>query len=666
MHSCPLGPTELFGHGLRYVLLPDPAASLRTATERVEKVWAGVRSLAESRLHEEHANPRPHTLGTVALAPRKHPAEREVVTGGQYLEVAWALLAVVRDIAADHPAAWPRDPAPRAGADGSLPFRSDGHGRPDHTVLDTHTVLTEQITHWLRGPRRAQRLTALTRTVREHLKVTVVDLHPGPGGSTLETRKGPPADRVRDLLLSAAEEQDADTVRLYATRWAPFDHGHWRQGGEEHPHVDEFLRIWLTTYLGETVRPERVVEEFDALLRGKDASDVLQKIAVDAAVHRSMRAMPETCFEGGFGHRVVDVCGAAAVLPLQLWLMRPGPRQVPARQREVALRALESWVVRRTLCGAPIGALEELVVELLREVGKAAPERAGEVVADHLAAQRDASREWIDDPRLRAFLSTAPLAVDLPVPRSRMLLESLENAMRSPLREEPPCPDGLAVEYVMPPQWREHWGDDVLGDPEAVRRRDAHVHTLGNLTLVPKRLAGVGTNRPWIAVGRFRSGTWQTGKRDLLLEQNHLHLNARMAPPDQETWTEKDIARRTSLLTHHVVRLWPGPDSRPGPATRASFSTGPETLRADQQEGYQKLWRWLGEQPGDRVVMGFDQVEEITGVALPQAAYESSMHWFGCPDNTLARALRDGGWRAGDVDVLGESVCFVRAAEERP
>src|SRR5699024_10519930 len=148
------------------------------------------------------------------------------------------------------------------------------------------------------------------------------------------------------------------------------------------------------------------------------------------------------------------------------------------------------------------------------------------------SAQRDASRQWIDDLRLREVLSTAPVALALAGPRLEMVLESLENAMRSPLREEPPCPSGLSVEYVMPPKWHEHWGEGVLGDPEAIRNRDAHVHTLGNLTLVPEQRDAVRTNRPWFVVDHPRAGTCAARTPELHLDQNTLHLNPRLAVPD--------------------------------------------------------------------------------------------------------------------------------------
>ena len=268
MHSCPLGPTELFGEGLRYVLRPGP----RARTECVEEAWPGVRSLAESLMHRQQMDPRPYTLGTVALAPRTIPGEREVVNGGQFLATLRLLLAVVRDLAADQGLeAQARTLDPLVGDDGSLDPCFDGHEGAGPTTVGepspTHTALTEQITHWLQGPELAERSDALVRTVRDHLRVTVVDLEPGRRVSTDEAREGPAADRVRDLLFTVAEEQGADTVWLYRTCWAPFDHGHWRKVEEEHPRVDEFLGVWLTMCLGETVRPERMLMEFDALVR---------------------------------------------------------------------------------------------------------------------------------------------------------------------------------------------------------------------------------------------------------------------------------------------------------------------------------------------------------------------------------------------------------------
>ena len=102
MHSCPLGPTELFGHGRRYVLLPQPRPDLGMLPEQVEEVWARVCSRAKSLLPQGQVEPWAHMFGTVALAPRTHPGRREVVYGGQCLVILRSLLEVVRDLAVDH------------------------------------------------------------------------------------------------------------------------------------------------------------------------------------------------------------------------------------------------------------------------------------------------------------------------------------------------------------------------------------------------------------------------------------------------------------------------------------------------------------------------------------------------------------------------------------
>jgi hypothetical protein len=686
-------------------------------------LWEDVRTVAERLLDPTEAGtaPTPHFLGAVVLDQQTTPSgfitARRVIDGQQRLTTLQLLLDAVRRVVREHGAemdaqalwilvrndmhiaqhpsevfkVWPTDRD--RGAFQAAMDEEDRGDQKSSPIVRAHEFFMEQITEWAHEETGeepvntpAARLGALVRTVRDHLRMVVIDLEPGDNAQvifeTLNHRGSPllAADLVKNLLFQIAEAQDADIDRLYRECWAPLDYDYWRlkvgQGRRLRPRIDMFLYAWLTMKLRREVAPDRLFLEFREFVhREKPAiTDLLHEIAADARVYQSMGEMPATTVEGTFHYRVVKALDTAVVAPLQLWLMRWSDSRMPEEQRHLALRSLESWIVRRSLCRATVKDINRLIVELLRAVHESGPEKAGEAVREHLAGQRAESRFWIDDAQLRTTLHTAALYKSLTRPRLRMLLEALEDSLRGPMGEGQQCPKQLTVEHVMPQQWEEHWGEGVLGDPEAVELRNGHIHVLGNLTLVNRKLNPAMSNRPWTNATTAARGLAGRGKRALLLEHSTLKLNAHLASEHEEQWTEADIDQRTEWLAEHIVRIWPRPGLGEGSAVRAAPA---ETVEAAEAEGgggedesadvpghqgkYRPLWRWLGDQVQDQVVMSFDEVTEIAGTALPESAYNHAAHWYSYQGSALGRAIRDAGWRATEVDLRAESVCLVRS-----
>src|SRR6266498_4500623 len=247
-------------------------------------------------------------------------------------------------------------------------------------------------------------------------------------------------------------------------------------------------------------------------------------------------------------YRVIKALDSAAVGPFLLWVLRWDETAMPAAQRHRALRALESWMVRRAMCRATAKDVNRMVVELLRGMDEAGPATAGDTVETVLAEQQAESRYWPDDATLRAALLEQPIYKNLSRPRLRMVLEAIEDSLRGPLGEGQACPRNLTVEHVMPQGWREHWGADIAGDPIAALHRDGVVHVLGNLTLVNQRLNPTLSNRPWTASEAAARGLGDHGKRDYLLQHSQLKLNAEIVAEHQDAWTEDDVEARTDSL----------------------------------------------------------------------------------------------------------------------
>ena len=130
-----------------------------------------------------------------------------------------------------------------------------------------------------------------------------------------------------------------------------------------------------------------------------------------------------------------------------------------------------------------------------------------------------------------------------------MVLEGIEEKLRTNKSESRGVPDKLPIEHIMPQSWFAHWplpDDGDIGDNEdAVARRDRAIHTIGNLTLVNDRLNSSLSNAPW------------DRKRETLADHSVLFLNKQLVNDGPDTWDEAAIERRAERLHALAVEVWP-------------------------------------------------------------------------------------------------------------
>jgi hypothetical protein len=404
-------------------------------------------------------------------------------------------------------------------------------------------------------------------------------------------------------------------------------------------------------------------------------TDLLAELAGDAAVYEQMEKLPSHTVEGAFYYRVIRALDSAAVGPFLLWVLRSDEEEMPLPQRYKALRALESWMVRRALCRATAKDVNRQVLELLRAVDKVGPGRAGDAAEALLASQTADSRYWPDDAAVHAALDAEPLYTHLSRPRMRMLLEALEDSMRGPLGEGQQCPRNLTVEHIMPQGWREHWGDISDSDVVAGMLRDRLVQSLGNLTLVNDKLNPALSNRPWTNADAAAHGLPGKGKRDYLLRHSELKLNATVVADHLDQWTEQAIRDRGKALIAGITKIWPRPASVAEPQPIHEIPDREDAVQDEAEEEaepesglghagkYQALWGWLRQQDRDEIRLTFSEVEQILGMPLPPSARIHLPHWYGYEGTALGRAIRDAGWRATQVNLTAERVVFARESQ---
>ncbi|MFE7432685.1 DUF262 domain-containing protein [Streptomyces tendae] len=445
----------------------------------------------------------------------------------------------------------------------------------DGRLAEAITYFRQEIDTWLaETPDPNERLEALVQTMREHLRLVVIDLEKHDDAQvvfeTLNSRGTPleHADLIKNLLFRNAEHTGADVDRLYATYWAPFDQDEWRTeqttGRITRSRLDVFLTYWLTMRSRREFTASALFKEFERWLLEApvQTEEVFAELARYAEIYDSIDQHPLHGVEGRFLYRM-KVMQTSTPMPLLLFLYGLSDEVLPLERRQRAVRAIDSYLVRRAILNLSSRDYNHVFREL---VGTAAqqPECADEALIKALSALQGPHRQWPTDPEFRAALEQDPLYSRLYRHRVRVLLEALEDELRTDHTEQLTAPVGkhigakLTIEHVMPQSWRDNW-PPLADDPLEGAERDELVHTLGNLTLVTARLNPALGNMPW------------QDKRQWLSEHSLLRLThgTLLNPPPAAdvcgdwagSWDENRIRSRGTYLATLALHIWPSADS---------------------------------------------------------------------------------------------------------
>ncbi len=418
----------------------------------------------------------------------------------------------------------------------------------------------------------AGRLEALVTTVRDRVRLVVVDLEEHDDAQiifeTLNGRGTPleAADLVKNLLFRSAEAQGRDVENLYDTYWRPFDEpSTWRReqriGRAKRSRLDLFLGHWLTMVSGRDISPTTMYAEFDRWLTDSamPVEGVFAELRRYGQIYDSFGARPYDSAEGQFFTRLAAL-DTTTVMPVLLHLYGlPDDRLSPAGRLR-ALQALDSFLIRRVLCGLTTKDYNNLFRDLGNAIRSRPSEAPDDVVVAELTRYDVDPRRWPADMDVFQGLRR-PAYGRIQQGRLRVILEAIERHLRTGLTEQlAPVTDGtkLTIEHVLPQTWKTHWPLPAPGDPEAEAKRNQMLHWIGNLTLATSRMQPELSNGPW------------EKKRPALSEHSLLRLTTGsiLRHPSEPTattwadsWDEQHIELRTIYLAGLVWKIWPGPQT---------------------------------------------------------------------------------------------------------
>ena len=587
-------PQKLFAHPVRYDIPAFQRRYVWTQEEQWEPLWDDVEQLAQSIL--EGGQTRPHFMGAVVLQQMQFPTgtieRRIVVDGQQRLTTLQLLIDAIQEVLEKR---GHTDPAKRLAAlvENNEEFRD---GNPDHTfkvwptivdrdafrhamsndmsatdyaassIVKAHDYFKRQTKQWLdefsggtETPDRAA--SALENAVRTNLELVVIDLgdadDPHIIFETLNARGTPllQSDMIKNKILHDASIEVSGEGKISSDQqrlWS-FDEGDWwiqevGRGFQRRPRVDLYLNHWLTLRNRAEMRAYDEFRAFQSYVENQHAAggtirDIAKDIADIGIIYRDIEEVRRTDIVKFLKRR--NVMNVGAVTPLLLWLLSAG---VPQATLASCLQALESFLVRRVVCGYSARSYGNLFVQLLARLANAPIEEADEILVSFLAEQESQAGIWPGDSELRDRFVNAPLYQWLTQGRLRIVLTGIEELLRTKKTEMQEVQDDLHIEHIMPQSWQANWPLPEDDNGEAAHdRRNRLIHTIGNLTLVNAPLNTALSNAAW------------DDKRRALDDHSVLFLNKRLVKKGPEVWDEAVIEKRAKWICKKAVAIWPRP-----------------------------------------------------------------------------------------------------------
>ncbi|KRE25644.1 hypothetical protein ASG82_19110 [Mycobacterium sp. Soil538] len=599
--------TQLFQPDVRYIIPLYQRPYVWSEQRQWSPLWQDIATVADHVLHEGPSSKSPaHFLGAIVIEQEENPPGSPqrylVIDGQQRLTTLQLLLAAAARAAQELGCAAQGDLLRRLTLNDELlatgderfkvwptnanreafraTMRTDGPSSEAQVALkeeirDAYRFFSNQIKSWATDDDPAlstespptKHFEALRVTLGHLLKLVSIRLDDGDNPQvifeTLNGRGTPliALDLLKNAVFLRAERENADTDKLYAHYWAPeLDRDYWRvdrrSGRLFNKNGDLFLQYWLVSELAEPVPATELFEVFRTRILQRQVcppmTELIPTLTRDAAALRSFQdAHPGTADRRFYD--LLELLDTTTLMPIVLTLLRS--EDVSTERRANAFRILESFLVRRMICGGTTKNYNRLFAALISDV-KANLAHADEVLATRLAAETAPANRWPRDHEVRTTILTRDMYGQRRQDRLVMVLRRIEErlrAMDNKTEQGLTTTSNLTLEHLIPQKSEVYWPlDGTQEDPQLWR--SSHLHKLGNLTLTTGPLNSSLSNGPWHAPFQPKD------KRRSLVEHSLLKLNSTLVSRYTENFTEADVDERGSYLADLIADIWPAPE----------------------------------------------------------------------------------------------------------
>lgn len=464
--------------------------------------------------------------------------------------------------------------------------------RRDHKIVKASLWFESRVEKWAReSPDPEVRMENLFTTLRDRMQLVHIVLDPNDDPQVIFealNHRGVPldaADLIKNLLFQTVDAQ-GDHKRandLLMKGWLPLDDSPWRDeittGRLRRSRIDILLSYWLTIQSRQEVIVDHLFADFKAWMSRSEAiaADVILNIRQYADTFWEIQHLSASDPATALLDRMA---ATTTTTPWPVILYLYGNAHVPPEQRNIAVRAIDSFLMRRGVCRLSTGDYNRLFLQVLTACMDCSPAEAGDAVERSLSGQTAESRRWPTDTEFSSALRNDPLYTSLNRPRLKALLVALENRLRTGKTEPGPllfsAERKLTIEHLLPRAWEKHWPLPEDADESRMLLRTASVHRLGNLTLLTSKLNPSVSNREW------EHKKSEIRRHSLLRLTTSTVLSAPSGVPgfDDASWTERwdeeRIRVRGNILADLALTIWGAPreiqeDSHSAPGSDAPY-----------------------------------------------------------------------------------------------
>ncbi|WP_296376812.1 DUF262 domain-containing protein [Pseudonocardia sp.] len=426
-------------------------------------------------------------------------------------------------------------------------------------VAQAHAFFRLQVREWIAAADSSEERTRLVHgletTLFTLLQLVVIDLSTTDDATvifeTLNARGTPlrESDLIKNYILQEATSAGQNPDSLHDEYWSRLEDSWWqkdiRQGRLYRPRLDTFLGHWLVMRTASEVQAQNLFDRFRKYVKDGDESvaNVVADVVHVGASYRMLESPATDKVLERFLYRwkVID---AGVATPVLLWLFSQPGIDPGARVR--AWTAIESFLVRRMVCRLTTKDYNRVFIDLVGRL-KDDPVLHNDAVVTYLADQEADARQWPDDRQLQTAFTELPLYRLLTLGRLRMVLEAIEESLRTSFTESSEVSKKLTIEHILPRAWPAHWAPPAGEDArEATAQRSRLLHSIGNLTLITGKLNASQSNGPW------------EKKQAALNDHSVLYLNKRLLIEyGGQDWDEAGIRARGIHLAKRASRIWP-------------------------------------------------------------------------------------------------------------
>lgn len=342
------------------------------------------------------------------------------------------------------------------------------------------------------------------------------------------------SDLIRNCILMGLEEPEQ--TAMYNEHWIAIE----KLFRNENDRVfDNFARDYLDMKERneKQTRKESIYPEFRSFWKDHRERDGLERALADMVRHARHYAAvlvgpgkPSTREERYRGIR--QLRAAPAITAMRLLACLDDALDFGERDFLEALDLIESYLVRRSVCGESTRGYDTVFAILTSKIGDRKP------LLDLKTAFR-LLPQGQGFPSNVAFLDALRQRNVYGLRVCKLILDRLENHDT----KEPSNTVDYTIEHILPrnPKLSPPW-TEMLG-PDWQETQETWVHRLGNLTLT-------GYNKEYSDRPFGEKKTMKGGFR-----QSAVRLNSFVA--DKEQWTATEIKERTFLLADRALKIWP-------------------------------------------------------------------------------------------------------------